>query len=41
MKLPENAQIAESGIHDELLVNKALYFDMYEQQQMEEEVVEN
>lgn len=37
----KDGKITESGTHDELLENKGFYFEMYEQQQIEEEVIEN
>lgn len=35
----EDGKIVETGTHDELLENKGFYYELYEQQQMEEEVV--
>ena len=35
----EDGKIAEEGTHDELLERKGFYYELYEQQQMEEEVI--
>ncbi len=37
----EDGKIAEAGTHEELLSNKGFYFDLYEQQQMEEKFETN
>lgn len=35
----EEGRIVETGTHNELLKNRGFYFDLYEQQQMEEETI--